>query len=87
MRRFKIRLRVPRGEEVRKATVELNGEKVRVKRGKRLTAIIDLRGLTKKRYKVKITLHLKGGDKVSGVRRYWTCTPGNPLDEAAEGLK
>ena len=75
VRRFKIRLRVPRGEEVRKATVLLNGEKVQVKRGKRLTAIIDLRGLTKKRYKVRITLHLKGGDKVSGVRRYWTCTP------------
>ena len=82
VRRFKIRLRVPRGEEVRKATVELNGEKVRVKRGKRLTAIIDLRGLTKKRYKVKITLHLKGGDKVTGVRRYWTCTPAHPLDDA-----
>jgi hypothetical protein len=75
VRRFKIRLRVPRGEEVRKATVVLNGERIRVKRGKRLTAIIDLRGLTKKRYKVKITLHLKGGGKVSGVRRYWTCTP------------
>jgi hypothetical protein len=74
-RRFKIRLRVPRGEEVRKATVVLNGERVKVKRGKRLTAIIDLRGLTKKRYKVTITLHLKGGEKVSGVRRYWTCTP------------
>jgi hypothetical protein len=74
-RRFKIRLRVPRGEEVRKATVVLNGEKIKVKRGKRLTAIIDLRGLTKKRYKVKITLHLKGGEKVTGVRRYWTCTP------------
>ena len=74
-RRFKIRLRVPRGEEVRKATIVLNGEKIKVKRGKRLTAIIDLRGLTKKRYKVKITLHLKGGEKVTGVRRYWTCTP------------
>jgi hypothetical protein len=66
---------VPRGEEVRKATVVLNGKKIRVKRGKRLTAMIDLRGLPKNRYRVKITLHLKGGGKVSGVRRYWTCTP------------
>lgn len=74
-RRFKIRLRVPRGEEVRKAIVKVNGKRVKVKRGKRLTAIVDLRGLTKKRYKVNITLHLKGGEKVSGVRRYWTCTP------------
>jgi hypothetical protein len=75
VRRFKIRLRVPRGEKVRKATVLVNGEAVEVKRGKRLTAIVDLRGLPLKRYRVKITLHLKGGGKVSGVRRYWTCTP------------
>jgi polymorphic membrane protein len=74
-RRFKIRLRVPRGEEVSKAIVKVNGKRVKVKRGKRLTAIVDLRGLEKKRYKVSITLRLKGGGKVSGVRRYWTCTP------------
>ena len=74
-RRFKIRLRVPRGEKVRKATVLVNGKKVAVKRGKRLTAIVDLRGLPKKRYRVKITLKLEGGETVSGVRRYWTCTP------------
>ena len=74
-RRFKIRLRVPRGEEVRKAIVKVNGKRVKVKRGKRLTAIVDLRGLTKERYKVHITLRLKGGGKVTGVRRYWTCTP------------
>ena len=74
-RRFKIRLRVPRGEEVRKAIVKVNGKRVKVKRGKRLTAIVDLRGLTKKRYKVTITLRLKGGGEVTGVRRYWTCTP------------
>jgi len=74
-RRFKIRLRVPRGEEVRKAIVKVNGKRVKVKRGKRLTAVVDLRGLTKERYKVNITLRLKGGGKVTGVRRYWTCTP------------
>jgi hypothetical protein len=75
VRRFKIRLRVPRGEEVRRAIVLVNGNPVSVNRGKRLTAVVDLRGLQKARYKVKITLHLKGGGKVSGVRRYWTCTP------------
>jgi hypothetical protein len=74
-RRFKIRLRVPRGEKVRKATVLVNGKKVKVRRGKRLTAIVDLRGLPKKRYRVEITLKLVGGETVSGVRRYWTCTP------------
>jgi hypothetical protein len=74
-RRFKIRLRVPRGEKVRKAIVKVNGKKVEVRRGKRLTAIVDLRGLPKKRYRVEIKLRLKGGKTVSGVRRYWTCTP------------
>ena len=66
---------MPRGEEVRKAIVKVNGKRVKVKRGKRLTAVVDLRGLTKERYKVNITLRLKGGGKVTGVRRYWTCTP------------
>ncbi len=75
VRRFKIRLRVPRGEVVRQAIVKVNGKRVEVRRGKRLTAIVDLRDLPRKRYRVEITLKLEGGKTVSGVRRYWTCTP------------
>jgi hypothetical protein len=74
-RKFRIRLRVPKGEHVRSATVFVNGEKVAVRRGKRLTATVNLRGLTKDRYKVRIVLKLADGSKVTGVRRYWTCTP------------
>jgi len=75
VRRFKIRLRVPRGEVVRQAIVKVGGKRVEVRRGKRLTAIVDLRNLPKKRYRVEITLKLERGKPVSGVRRYWTCTP------------
>ena len=74
-RKFRIRLRVPKGEHVRSATVFVNGKKVAVRRGKRLTATVNLRGLTKDRYKVRIVLKLADGSKVTGVRRYWTCTP------------
>jgi hypothetical protein len=74
-RRFRIRLRVPRGEHVRSAAVFLNGKRVAVRRGRRLTATIDLRGLPLARYRVRIVLKLDNGRKVTGVRRYWTCTP------------
>ena len=75
------------GNQSEKAAVVLNGKRLNVKRGKRLTAIIDLRGLTKDRYRVKITLHLEGGGKVSGVRRYWTCTPAIRWTRPPQGLK
>ena len=74
-RRFRIRLRIPRGEHVRSATVFVNGKKVAVRRGKRLTATVDLRGLPLARYRVRIVLKLDDGRKLTGVRRYWTCTP------------
>jgi hypothetical protein len=74
-RRFRIRLRVPRGEHVRSAAVFLNGKRVTVRRGRRLTATIDLRGLPLARYRVRIVLKLDNGRKMTGVRRYWTCTP------------
>jgi len=74
-RKFRIRLRVPKGERVRSAAVFVNGKKVDVRRGKRLTATVDLRGLTLSRYRVRIVLKLENGRTITGVRRYWTCTP------------
>jgi hypothetical protein len=75
VRKFRIRLRVPKGERVRSAAVFVNGKKVAVRRGKRLTATVDLRGLTLDRYRVRIVLKLENGRTITGVRRYWTCTP------------
>ncbi|MEA2312291.1 MAG: hypothetical protein QOE28_2259 [Solirubrobacteraceae bacterium] len=73
-RAFRIKLR-NRGQKVRTATVYVNGKKVRVLRGKRLTSRVDLRGLPKGRVAVRIVLKLAGGRTVSGTRHYHTCVP------------
>jgi hypothetical protein len=74
-RRFRIRLRQPKGARIASATVELNRKKAATRRGARITAPIDLRGLPKGRFTVKITLVLADGRKVTGSRRYRTCAP------------
>ncbi len=74
-RRFRIRLRVPKGVTASSATVRVNGKKVSVVKGKRLTAPIDLRGLPKGRFTVKISLKTTDGRSVSSSRRYRTCAP------------
>jgi hypothetical protein len=73
-RSFRIKLR-NRGQKVVKATVLVNGKKVKVLRGKRLTSRVDLKGLPKGRFSVRITLKLANGKTISGVRRYRTCVP------------
>ena len=74
-RRFRIRLRQPSGARIASATVELNRKRVATRRGTRITAPIDLRGLPKGRFTVKITIVLADGRKVTGSRRYRTCAP------------
>ena len=74
-RKFRIRLRHPRGARVTSAVVRLNGKRVATRRGKRVTAPINLRGLPKGRFKVRITVKLADGRTVNGTRRYKTCTP------------
>ena len=74
-RAFRIRLKEPRGDALRSATVLVNGKRVVVRRGKRLTAPIVLRGLPKGRFAVRITARTVLGRTVSGTRRYRTCTP------------
>jgi len=74
-RSFKIKLR-NRGQKVVKATVIVNGKRVQVLKGKRLTSRVNLRGLPKGRYSVRIKLELANGRTISGVRRYYTCRPG-----------
>jgi hypothetical protein len=76
-RSFRIRLRT-RGQKVVKATVYVNGHKVKVLRGKRLTARVNLRGLPRGRFSVRIVLELADGRKITGVRRYHTCTAARP---------
>src|SRR4051812_9396427 len=56
-RNFRIKLFLPHGvkrRSVRSATVKVNGRRVRVARGKRLTAPVDLRGLAAGKVAVEI---------------------------------
>jgi hypothetical protein len=73
-RSFKIRIRSPkRGVRLRRATVSVNGHRVRTLRGKRIRAVINLRGLPRGRYTVKITVTTTKGKRYSATRTYHTC--------------
>lgn len=73
-RSFFIRLRAPRGQRLRRATVFVNGRKVRVLRGRRLRARVNLRGLPRGAFSVRVVAVTTTGRRVSGTRRYHTCT-------------
>ena len=72
--RRNFRIRVKQGD-YRKVTVSVNGKRVKVLRGLRDTATVDLRGLPKGRFKVQIAVTLKSGKVVRSTRHYRTCTP------------
>jgi hypothetical protein len=73
-RKFRIRVRKIRGQAPYKAVeVSVNGKRTKVVRGVRDTATVDLRGLPKGRFKVRITVTLADGRKVSSTRKYRTC--------------
>lgn len=75
-RTFTIRLRQPRGQRLRRATVLVDGKRVRVvRRHGRLRARIDLRGKRKRIVIVKVRAVTRSGRRVSEVRRYRTCIP------------
>jgi hypothetical protein len=74
-RSFRIRIRSKRRDPVVGAVVSVNGKTVRTLKGKRVTAPVVLRGLPKGRFLVKITATTRKGRKISGTRRYLTCTP------------
>jgi hypothetical protein len=74
-RTFRIRLREPKADPLVRATVHLNGRRVKVLVGARLTAPVDLRRLPKGRYTVKIAARTASGRLIKGNRRYRTCAP------------
>ena len=74
-RNFRIRLRQPKGGKLASATVKVNGRTVATRKGARVTAPVDLRGLPKGRFTVTITLKLADGRTVKGSRAYRTCAP------------
>jgi hypothetical protein len=56
-------------------TVFVNGKRVNVTKGSRISAPVDLRGLPKGRYVVKIVVTTSTGKKIVGTRAYHTCVP------------
>jgi hypothetical protein len=72
-RHFRIHLR-NHGLHPLKATVFLNGKRVKVIKGKHLAAEIDLRGLPKGKVKVRLTISYREGKTLTGTRTYHTCT-------------
>jgi hypothetical protein len=74
-RNFRIRLRAPKADPLVRATVNVNGKRVRVVVGTRLTAPVDLRNLPKGRYTVKIVATTASSRVVQGTRKYRTCVP------------
>ena len=72
-RRFRIRLRTPRGVSITRVVVKVNRKTVRTVRGRRITAPVNLRGLPRGRFTVSIQITTADGRRVSGQRRYRTC--------------
>jgi hypothetical protein len=74
-RSFRIRLKEPRGDALLTASVFVNNRRVQTRRRDRITAPINLRGLPRGRYTVRITARTVLGRTISGSRRYRTCAP------------
>jgi PKD repeat protein len=74
-RRFRIRLVEPKAGKLVSATVTINGKQVKAVRGKRLTAPVDLKGLPKGRFVIRITARTSTGQALVTKRRYRTCVP------------
>jgi hypothetical protein len=78
-RKFRIRIRERRGIQIEAAIVLLNGRRIKVVKRRvfarqRHTATVNLRGLPKGTFKLKITVLTSAGDSLTGTRTYHTCT-------------
>jgi hypothetical protein len=78
-RKFRIRIRQPGGIKIQTALVFVNGKKVKVLkrkvfRRKRHTAGVNLRGLPRGTFKVRIVVLTTDGNTLRGTRKYRTCT-------------
>ena len=73
-RAFRIHLHSPRFDPIEEAVVRIGGKRVAVvKRGKRLSSEIDLRGLPRGVFTVTVHLTTVLGHHLSGHRTYHTC--------------
>ena len=78
-RRFRIKVRQLGGIQIQTALVFVNGKKVRVLKRRvfkrlRSVASVNLRGLPKGTFKVRIVVLTADGKTIRGTRKYRTCT-------------
>jgi hypothetical protein len=74
-RRLGFRIRPPKGVTAKSATIFVAGKKVKVVRGRALKGKVNLRGLPKGRFTMKIVIRTSGGRQITQVRRYRSCAP------------
>jgi hypothetical protein len=72
-RSFTIHIRKIDGLDYRQVVVYVAGHRVKVLKGHGISAVVDLRGLPRGTYVVKITVLTTGGTKLTGTRVYHTC--------------
>jgi hypothetical protein len=74
-RSFVIRIQRPRLVRLVSAQVFVDDRRVAVRRGRRLTARVDLRGLPGGRFTVTVKARTAHGRTITAKRRYRTCVP------------
>ena len=74
-RKFRITIKAPRGEKAQTVVVMVNNKRVKSLKGKKTTAPVDLRGLPKGQFTVKVTMTTASGKSLVQTRRYKTCAP------------
>ena len=79
-RRFWIRLRIPAGTTVRDVDVRIGGRKAPLRFGRRVRALVDLRGMPAGKVAVRIKVRLGDGRMLAGTRVYKTCADKEPRD-------
>jgi hypothetical protein len=83
-RHFTIHIRRIPGLSYRQVTVYVNGRRVKVVKAAGISAPVDLRGLPKGVYTVRITVTTNRGVRTTATRAYHTCAP-KPLRPRGKG--
>lgn len=74
-RDFSIRLRQPKRGRIKTVRVYVDGRLRHVLRGGHVTTRVDLRGLPRRSYTIKVVATTTRGKRITQQRRYKTCVP------------
>ncbi len=73
LRHFRVHIQNIKVLKIVSATVYVGGKRKRVLRGRALSTIVDLRGLPKETFTVRIVARTRTGKRLTGKRTYHTC--------------